>query len=155
MTEWNSCHFIALCAYVPVYRLLWSHEACESPGGWSLKNAFEGVVRKHAGEWELIWEAEVMGVDLCSLGTVSQSCSLINMPALQLHGASSCFKIVHLYSFPEANEEGSSLEIAILTAYVNFPWFCPSINYIWISALLNSQLRIHGFPYQNSETDEN
>lgn len=100
MTEQNSYHFIALYPYVPVYRLLWSHEVCESAAGWSLKNAFEGVVRERAGEWGLIWEAEVIGADLCSLGAMSQSCSLINMPALQLHGASSCYETVHLYSFP-------------------------------------------------------
>lgn len=118
MTERNSYHFIALYAYVPVYRLLRSHEACESPAGWSLKNAFERVVREHAGEWGWIWEAEVMGVDFCSLGAMSQSCSLINMPALQLHGACSCFKTEHLCSFPGPNEEGSSLETAILTLHM-------------------------------------
>lgn len=76
------------------------------------------MVREHAGEWGLIWEAEVMGVDLCSLGTMSQSCNLISMPALRLHGASSCFETVHLYSFPGANEEGSSFEMAMLTLHM-------------------------------------
>lgn len=79
---------------------LWLCEACESPAACSLKNAFEGVVGEQAGEWGLIWQAEVMDVDSCSLGTMSQNCSLINIPSLQLPGASSCFKTVHLFSFP-------------------------------------------------------
>lgn len=75
MTEWNSYHFIALYAYVLAYMLLWSHEACESPAAWSLKSAFEGVVREQAGEWGLLWQAEVMDLDSCSLRTMSQNCS--------------------------------------------------------------------------------
>lgn len=99
MTEWNSYHFIALYAYVLASMLLWLHEACESPAAWSLNNAFEGVVREQAGEWGQIWQAEVMGADSCSLGTMSQNCSLMNKSSLQLPGASSCFKTVHLFSF--------------------------------------------------------
>lgn len=100
MTEWNSYNIIALYAYVLAYMLLWLHEACESPAAWSLNNTFEGVVREQAGEWGLIWQDEVMDVDSCSLGTMSQNCSLINMPSLQLPGASSFFKTVHLFSSP-------------------------------------------------------
>lgn len=81
------------------YMLLWLHEACESPAAWSLKNAFEGVVREQAGEWGLIRQAEVMDVNSCSLGTMSQNCSPINIPSFQLPGASSCFKTAHLFSF--------------------------------------------------------
>lgn len=121
MIEWKTYHLIVPHAYVLAYTHLWLHKVCEPPAAQSLKTAFERVVWEQAGERGLSWQAEVMDVDSCSLGTMSQECSLINIPYLQPPGASSCFNTVHLFSFLGALMK---MEKAILTLHILFSCDC-------------------------------